>query len=376
MKRLGFATPLWRALIAYRVILLGYAAMQTVHYWPVYTDRRLALAVFVTMVLWTVAMTAANALDRGRRWVVCLADLTVSAVLLVMTYYVLGGGDPEATVTGPWVSAAVLACAILGGPWRGMAASLVIIVITCVLPGVPPSQNTLYDVVMLLMGGGVVGLVSQLLRDAEWRMTLLTEREAAVNERERLARIVHDGVLQVLTLVHRRGPDLGPDGAELARLAGEQEAALRGLVLGAHSPVAPVGEADLSALLTGFASTQVSVSGPAVPVLLPADRAAELVAAVAAALDNVARHAGPGARAWVTVEEERADVLVSVRDDGRGATADQVEGAAASGRLGVAQSMRGRAEDLGGTMSLVTAPGQGTEVEFRVPRRADRTARR
>ncbi|WP_412542415.1 DUF5931 domain-containing protein [Longispora sp. K20-0274] len=376
MKRLGFATPLWRALIAYRVILLGYAAMQTVHYWDAYAHPRIALLVLCVMVAWTVAMTVANAVDRGRRWAVTLADLGVSAVLLLSTVHILGAGDPEATVTGPWVSAAVLACAILGGPWRGMAASLVIIAITCVLPGGPLSQDTLYDIVMLLMGGGVVGLVSQLLRDAEWRMTLMTEREAAVNERERLARIVHDGVLQVLTLVHRRGPDLGPDGAELARLAGEQEAALRGLVLGAHGPVAPVGEADLSALLTGFASTVVSVSGPAAPVLLPADRAAELVAAVAAALDNVARHAGPGARAWVTVEEEHADVLVSVRDDGRGATPEQVESAAAAGRLGVAQSMRGRAEDLGGTMSLVTAPGQGAEVEFRVPRTAGRPVRR
>ncbi len=53
---------------------------------------------------------------------------------------------------------------------------------------------------------------------------------AAAEERQRLARVVHDGVLQVLALVQRRGPELGPDGAELGRLAGEQEVRLRGLV--------------------------------------------------------------------------------------------------------------------------------------------------
>ena len=55
---------------------------------------------------------------------------------------------------------------------------------------------------------------------------------AAAEERQRLARVVHDGVLQVLALVQRRGPDLGADGAELGRLAGEQESRLRALVQG------------------------------------------------------------------------------------------------------------------------------------------------
>ncbi len=49
-------------------------------------------------------------------------------------------------------------------------------------------------------------------------------------ERARLARAVHDGVLQVLALVQRRGAELGGDAAELGRLAGEQEAALRSLI--------------------------------------------------------------------------------------------------------------------------------------------------
>ena len=40
----------------------------------------------------------------------------------------------------------------------------------------------------------------------------------------------------------------------------------------------------------------------------------------------------------------------------------------AEGRLGVAQSIRGRVHDLGGTVAITGTPGEGTEVELRVPR--------
>ena len=57
-----------------------------------------------------------------------------------------------------------------------------------------------------------------------------------------------------------------------------------------------------------------------------------------------------------------------VRDEGVGMAPERLVEAAASGRLGVAQSIRGRVRDLGGSVSIVTAPGAGTEVEMRVPR--------
>jgi signal transduction histidine kinase len=45
----------------------------------------------------------------------------------------------------------------------------------------------------------------------------------------------------------------------------------------------------------------------------------------------------------------------------------RLDEAAADGRLGVAQSIRGRIRDLGGTTTIVSSPGLGTEVELRVP---------
>ena len=69
------------------------------------------------------------------------------------------------------------------------------------------------------------------------------------------------------------------------------------------------------------------------------------------------------------VEEEAGVVTVSIRDDGPGMSAGRLAEAAEQGRLGVAQSIRGRVVELGGTVRISTAPGQGTEVELRVPLR-------
>ena len=94
----------------------------------------------------------------------------------------------------------------------------------------------------------------------------------------------------------------------------------------------------------------------------------ELAAAVGAALDNVRRHAGVGARAWVLIEDKAKDVTVTVRDNGVGVTAGRLAEAAVSGRIGVASSIGGRMSDLGGTVALDSRPGEGTCVELTVPK--------
>jgi signal transduction histidine kinase len=110
------------------------------------------------------------------------------------------------------------------------------------------------------------------------------------------------------------------------------------------------------------------VSVPAQPVRLEIGAAEELASAVRAALDNVRRHGGERARAWVLVEDEPGLVTVTVRDDGPGIAAGRLAEAAAAGRLGVSQSICGRLRDLGGSADIRSSPGEGTEVELRLPR--------
>ena len=232
------------------------------------------------------------------------------------------------------------------------------------------SQLTASTVVLVVAGVAVCGLgFAQLLatRRAERKQAEQIRREAAEAERDRLARPIHDGVLQVLALVQRHGSELGVRGSELAALAGEQEVALRGLLTGGAGAGSDAAE-DLRGPLRALATATVEVVSPAQAVKLPAVTGVEVVAAVRAALDNVRQHAGPDARAWVLLEDEQDGVRVTVRDDGVGFPPERPAEAAEAGRLGIAQSMRGRIADCGGTTTIRSRSGEGTVVEFQVPR--------
>ncbi len=385
----GVRTQLWRGVVTYRIAALAYAGALILANRDEYAEPRAALVVLAAMAGWTVLMTAANSRDRGRVWPVVVADHAVCVLVTLASVPVQGAERIEAntpTLPTSWAASPVLGSALLGGPVGGAAGALVQGAASVLTRG-DLTLATLGNLVLLLLAGTVGGYVARLAVGAEQRLAEAVRREAATRERERLARTIHDGVLQVLALVQRRGTEIGGDAAELARLAGEQEIALRGLITAPPAtPGPPAGRrrlaragggaagagapaaADLRSLLAAERSTTVTVSAPAEPVLLPAPVAAELAAAVRAALDNVARHAGPGARAWVLVEDLGAEVVVGVRDDGVGIPPGRLEQAAAEGRLGVAGSLRGRLADLGGTMTVVSAPGEGTELELRVPR--------
>jgi signal transduction histidine kinase len=234
------------------------------------------------------------------------------------------------------------------------------------------SQSNYGNIFLLMTGGPIVGFMCESLQRMAAERDEAERSAAAAAERARLARAVHDGVLQVLALVQRRGAELGGEAADLGRLAGEQEAALRTLIRhqDAVSTATPSGARDLD-LTTGLTrlgvTRHVSVAAPGDPVLLPAPTVEELVAVVSACLDNVAAHVGPGAPAWVLLEAFADRVEVSVRDAGPGIPEGRLEEAAAQGRLGVLESIRGRVADLGGTATLTTG-SLGTEWELTVPR--------
>jgi signal transduction histidine kinase len=232
------------------------------------------------------------------------------------------------------------------------------------------SASTLDAIVLLLLAGVLVGYAVELLRAGRADLARAVALQAATRERERLAADIHDSVLQVLAYVRRRGRQLGGEAASIADLAGEQEVRLRALV--ASAPASPdvraAGNEDLAAGLAALAAPDVVVTGPGQPVLLPAASAHALCGAVRAALDNVRRHAGERATAWVLLEDEPDRVTVTVRDDGVGMAPDRLEEAAREGRLGVQASVRGRLADVGGSAVVHSAPGEGTEVELVLPK--------
>src|SRR5262249_56845414 len=222
--------------------------------------------------------------------------------------------------------------------------------------------------IILLMAAVLVGYISTLMTRAEQALQRATELEAASRERDRLARSIHDSVLQVLAMVQRRGNEAGGEAAEIGRLAGEQEAALRALVTDDGPALPQSGQLDLSAHLTRETSALVSVIAPADPVLLNEWAVNETSAAVRAAIDNVRRHCGPTAKAWVLVDDEGTTLSVTIPDDGPGIPDGRLAEAAAEGRLGVSHAISRRIHDLGGSGDISSSPGAGTEVRLRVPR--------
>ena len=440
---MGLETALWRAVAVYRWAALAYAAALVAVNFGGYEHPLGGWAVLAVMALWSLYATYAFADPRRRGSALLAADMAVAVGCLLATTWVETAdniADGRSTLPASWVAAAVLSWAVAWGKRAGIAAALILgaaNILVHVLAGTPGSAGavTFNGIVLLLLAGFVVGHVVKLALEAEARLARAVELEAATRERERLARGIHDSVLQVLAMVQRRGREMGGEAAELGRLAGEQEAALRALISTGADEVAAVhaaggrstangrtasngrtvakgrrtaggraaangrgadaaggragaagrateaaegagadggrsGEVDLRPLINAYASSAVTVSAPATPVRLPGRAAREVAAAVGAALDNVRRHCPEGTRAWVLVEDDGVgEVVVSVRDDGPGMPRERLAEAAASGRLGVAQSIRGRIRDLGGTVSIVTAPGEGTEIEMTVPRR-------
>jgi signal transduction histidine kinase len=364
---------LWRAVAVFRVAALGYAGLIVWQNHRNYAHPGVGLAVLAVMAAWTVVTVAAYSRPRGRLSLLLAADVVVTAVLVLLTLYVetparIDAGVPTLPVA--WAAACVLACAVAGGPWAGGVAAVVIGAVDIVERG-DLTQATFNGVVLLLLAGVVGGYVVRLGARAEAAVERAAGLEAATAERERLARGIHDSVLQVLALVQRRGAELGGEAAELGRLAGEQEIALRTLVASPPPSLDGGGvdhQVDLRGLLTPLRTATVEVAVPAGAVPLPAPVAGALAAAVGEALTNVRRHAGPEARAWVLVDDEGDAVSVSVRDDGSGFPPERLVQAASAGRLGVAQSILGRVRDCGGEATVTSAPGGGTEVELRVPR--------
>ena len=227
------AEPLWRAIAVFRFASLGYAVLLiAVINRADYARLGWAWAVIAVMTAWTVATTMAYARPERRTRLLLSADLVVTAGLLLSTaalQYPSAMRHGVMPVTGIWVAGPVLAWAVQYGRRAGAITALILSGCDFLLRS-EAITVALNGVVLLLLAGVVVGHLARLAAEVEAERQHAVEVEAASRERERLARDIHDSVLQVLALVQRRGAEAGGAAAELGRLAGQQEAALRALV--------------------------------------------------------------------------------------------------------------------------------------------------
>jgi signal transduction histidine kinase len=196
-----------------------------------------------------------------------------------------------------------------------------------------------------------------------WRLARQAseERRKRIRSEERaeMAAQLHDSVLQTLALIQRTD-----DRDEAVALARGQERELRAWLYGR------AGTTDVvSAALDEMAGRverlhHVSVDTVVVGDTRLDDKLRAVVDACGEATMNAAKHSGAKQIA-VFVEIEPELVTAYVRDDGKGFDRATVP----EDRRGIADSIVGRIERNGGTATINSAAGEGTDVEIRLPRR-------
>jgi signal transduction histidine kinase len=202
------------------------------------------------------------------------------------------------------------------------------------------------------------------------------QRLAVLEDRERIAKELHDGAIQALFAV-----GMGLQGSAL--LAGNDELRgrlqnaveeldrvirdLRNYIFGLRPGILADRQLDqaLQRLCEEFQERTgvlaIAEVDPAVAAELTG-RAADVVQLAREALSNVSRHA-EAATCRVSLYRDTDGAVLEVDDDGRG-----FDPAAATGTGQGLRNLRERAEGLGGRAEIQSAPGEGTRVRVRIPR--------
>ncbi|MDU7361778.1 MAG: hypothetical protein E7L00_11310 [Propionibacteriaceae bacterium] len=326
-----------------------------------------ALASLV-IVVWTVFASVFLMEPRRRRPASFVIDSLVTLALVLLTPLAAAPGGAPLTLAAYWICGAPIYAAIFWSTTASVASAAVLAVGLVVFPSYFTLERAGMVFVTVLVASCAGVLITQ------FRETIVEqERErikaASLAERERLSRIVHDGALQVLALVEREGPALGPVGVRLATLARESESQLRVHLQDRDvANVSRQAQVDLASALDKYSSAKVTVSTMAGEVLVARYLVDEIENTVHEILKNVERHAGPDAQAWILLDQEVDDeVIIFVRDNGAGMNAKIAQRAAEQGRFGIRDSIIGRISAIGGSAVLKSAPGAGTEWELRVP---------
>ncbi|MGI8986690.1 MAG: sensor histidine kinase [Nocardioidaceae bacterium] len=222
--------------------------------------------------------------------------------------------------------------------------------------------------------GGVVhasGLFDT-IREAQHRLVLAREEE-----RRRLRRDLHDGLgpalasltLQVDTLRNRLGTNETDPDADLLRLRSAIQATVvdvRRIVEGLRPPA--LDELGLAGALedlgtrTAAHGLKVELDVPPLPQV-PAAVEVAILRVTQEALTNVVRHSG-ATRADMRITLHSNGISLEITDDGAGTASSRIGG------IGLT-SMRERAEEISGTLTVDSTPGRGTRIRMWLPVRAD-----
>ncbi len=212
------------------------------------------------------------------------------------------------------------------------------------------------------------------------RLYRKSEQVAMLEERDRLAREMHDGLAQALAALHLRleavtlaarskpDADLGPELERMQAACAAAYADVRQAILNLRQRL-PAGT-DLAGYLAEYLhqfgrehdlEVEAAFSAGGVPALAPTSEA-QMIRILQEILNNVVRHSR-ARHVRVQMEARDGQLALTVRDDGLGFDPAAVP---TRGHLGLA-IMRERAEQAGGSVAVQSAPGTGTQVRVLLP---------
>jgi signal transduction histidine kinase len=259
------------------------------------------------------------------------------------------------------------------GVWSSHGDSLAVEV----LPFFYERKSFIAAMVLLVAGTSLVTVRRLTKQRMQRRLDQLERQRALERERSRIAQDLHDdlgaGLTEIsLTADLVRSPDLDPDAAQ--RYVGEIGGKARELVASMDEIVWAVNPRNnsLSSLAAYFCQSAQHLLVPAgircrlaVDENLPAapldsEQRHQLFLAFKEALNNIVRHSG-AKEVSLSIRVEMGQLVVALRDDGRGFVASPT----VAGADGL-RNMRERLQRIGGACDVVSQPGAGTSVDFRV----------
>ncbi len=204
-------------------------------------------------------------------------------------------------------------------------------------------------------------------------------RLAIVEDRQRISEDLHDSIIQSLYATSLSLEDLPEviaedpvEGAARADRAIDSIHAtirdIRNFIMGLQPEL--LADADLATgvrtLATEFeANTLIDLDlrlDP-MPFLPSPELSGQVLAITREALSNIARHSG-ATRATLTITGEDGSLRLLITDNGRGFAVTQARNSRQRGLI----NLHSRAESLGGTLTLISAPESGTRVQVTMPK--------
>jgi len=288
--------------------------------------------------------------------------LMIIVIVVASGIALLGVLRPNETTSMPGDGGSTLAAVLAGrhARWRIIAGGALIALGLVLVGGSGGLTSGLrvgvYATALTILGVAV--LLGPWFARAAQEMAEERRQRIRLDEREAMAAHLHDSVLQTLALIQRSADDP----RRTVTLARRQEAELRQWLYGNADTAASTLSGALQQMVLEVEGLYDIRIEPVVVGDRPMnDEFAALIAATREACVNAAKHSGVQ-DVSVYVEVTGSSIDAFVRDRGVGFDPrTRTEG------RGIAQSIEARLARIGGRATIVTAPGEGTEVRLSLP---------